>query len=279
MVMSRRRSRPRFVLAILVLIALTLVTLDTKVGGSAALRSARSGAQSALSTVQTEIHRGLRPVGNFLSGAADYGKLKAENEQLRRELSAAATEEEENSFERSQYDQALALRGIPYLSGIPTVEAPVINQEPSNFEATVTIGKGRDAGVAVGQPVVSTTGLAGSVTSVSARSAVVTLLVDPTFTVGVALPAGNVGSATGAGPGRPLRVQVITTGKSVPRLKVGQLLYTSGQQGDMFPAGIPVGRVVQVSTAPGQQEPSALIQPAAGTTDLGAVDVLLWAPT
>ena len=125
----------------------------------------------------------------------------------------------------------------------------VIDNGFSNFENTVTIDKGTSSGMAVGQPVVPAGGLVGSVEAVSASTATVVLLTDPTFAVGVRL-----GPPTWARPrawvaDEPLRVTVDTTSQAPPKLTKGQTVVTSGLDLEKFPPNIPVGRVASVSHA------------------------------
>jgi len=78
-------------LLVLVLLGVTLVTLDER-GGSGTLGSVRARVQDVTSPVQRVVHSALQPVGNFLTGAADYGSLEKENERLRQ---LVANKEEE----------------------------------------------------------------------------------------------------------------------------------------------------------------------------------------
>ncbi len=106
------------------------------------------------------------------------------------------------------------------------------------------------SGVTVGQPVVSAGGLIGSITTVSTHLATVTLLDDPSFTVGVrVVSSGIVGAAAGEGQGNLLQVENVEVGAHVKR---GDALVTSGLQGERFPPGIPVGTVASVFAPPGR---------------------------
>jgi cell shape-determining protein MreC len=68
MAVTRRPSRARYLLLILVLAAVTLVTLDQR-GGRGPLNSVRSHVQDVTKPVQSAVHDLLRPVGNFLTEA------------------------------------------------------------------------------------------------------------------------------------------------------------------------------------------------------------------
>jgi rod shape-determining protein MreC len=274
---SRSRTRPSYILAVLVLAAVTLVTLDVRGHGSATLRHGRDHAHDALSSVQSAVHDGLRPIGNFLTGAADYGSLRAENTVLRQEVAASRLAQDQANYDQVQADQVLQLSHIPFAAEYRTVVANVTGQSSSNFDQAVTIGKGASSGIAVGQPVLTSSGLAGQISGVSAGTATVTLITNPQLIVGVGLPGGNIGSAQSLGPGEGLNVSVIATAKPPPDLKRGAVLYTSAV-GRAFPPGLPVATVSSVTTTVGQSEPTVVAQPLADTANPSYLTIMLWLP-
>ena len=78
---SRRNSRSRFTIVLLVLTSITLLTLDYR--GFAPLDAARSGVLAVLAPVGDATSSVFRPVGDVWSGAFDHGDLQRENEDLR----------------------------------------------------------------------------------------------------------------------------------------------------------------------------------------------------
>ncbi|MDE3203446.1 MAG: rod shape-determining protein MreC [Acidobacteriota bacterium] len=276
----RRNSRTRNVLAVLVLLALTLVTIDARSHGGGALGQIRSKVADAFSPLQRATHAALRPIGNFITGAVDYGSLRAENERLRQELAQAQSQAAVSQAEQQQAEQVLHNyqldRGV--LGAIPMVAVQIIQQGPSNFDNTVTVDKGSADGLSRGQPVLAAGALVGTVVSASAHIATVELVTDPNFQVGVSLAGGNVGSAQGAGRGLPIRVQVFSTNLPVPDNKRGQVVVTSGLSLEKFPKGIPVGKVTNISTSPGAVEPVFYLTPMVDPLSISYLDVALWSP-
>jgi rod shape-determining protein MreC len=275
----RRTSRTRYVLAVLVLAALTLVTVDARSNGSGALSTVRSKVSDAFAPLQRGAHAALQPIGNFLTGAIDYGSLRQENQRLREEVAALQSQSVQAAADESSAEQVLAEQDLPFVGQIPTVTVNVIDNGSSNFEDTVTVGKGTTSGLAPGEPVVAAGGLVGSVQSVSAHTAVVVLLTDPSFAVGVRLQGTNIGTAQGVGRGDPLKVTVDTTSLPPPKMKVGAPVVTSGLNGESFPPNLPVGRVVSASTTPGEAEPTITIKPFVDVAQLSYLQVLLWSAT
>ncbi|HLI52793.1 MAG TPA: rod shape-determining protein MreC [Acidimicrobiales bacterium] len=278
MAVYRRASRARNLLAVLVLAALTLVTIDARSHGNGVLGDVRQKVSDVFAPLQRATHAALEPVGNFFTGAAEYGSLRQENQRLRQQVAALEAQGATAADAEQRASQALAELNLPFASNIPTVLSPIIDQGSSNFDNSITIGRGTASGVAPGEPVVAAGGLVGSVLAASRDTATVRLLTDPSFAVGVSLQGGNVGSAAGTGPSQPLRVTVDTTQLPPPVEKPGSLVLTSGLQMEKFPPGIPVGRVAKSVTPPGGSEPDIEISPAVDPAGLFYVQVLLWSP-
>jgi rod shape-determining protein MreC len=274
----RRSSRTRNVIAVLVLAALTLVTIDARSQGSGVLSDARGKVSDVFAPLQRATHAALRPIGDFLTGAIDYGSLRRENEDLRRQVARASTQQAQAAAEQAQAEQVLQEQHLPFVGAIPKVTAQIIDTGPSNFDNSVTIDKGTADGVVAGQPVVAAGGLVGTVETASQHVATVQLLSDPSFSVGVDLTGGNVGAAHGTGRYGPLRVTVDTPSLHPPVEKVGDLVTTSGLAMEKFPKAIPVGRVSKVTAVPGAVEPEIELTPLADPAQLWYVDVLLWSP-
>jgi rod shape-determining protein MreC len=273
---SQRSVRTRYVLAVLILAALTLVTIDARGSAGGVTSQIRDKFHDVFAPLQRATHAALQPIGNFLTGALDYGSLRHQNQVLRNQVAALQNQSIANAAQSAAAQQALAQQNLPFVGSIPTVEVQVIDDGFSNFENTVTVNKGTDSGVAIGEPVVASGGLVGSVQSVSAHTATIVLLTDPTFSVGVRLPGGNIGSASGLGRGVPLRVTVATTKLPAPKLAVGQAVVTSGLDLEAFPGNLPVGRVVSDVQTPNASEPDIGLRPLANLNNLTYLEVLLW---
>jgi rod shape-determining protein MreC len=271
---SRRSSRTRYVLLVLVLAAITLVTIDARAGKGGLFGTIRSNTRSVFDPISHATHNALAPVGNFVYGAADYGSLKSENQHLRNQLASAQATTAEAQAAQQQSAAVLAQQHLDFATNVPRFPAQVINQGSSNFESSLEINRGTGQGVAVGDPVVSSGGLVGSVQSASTTRSTVVLLTDPTFNVGVKVDANNVGDvATGAGRGSPLRVTGVQNSAQV---SVGQTLTTSGLQFETFPPGIPVGKVTSVNAPAGTLEKTIMVTPLVDTNSLQVVQVLVW---
>jgi rod shape-determining protein MreC len=274
----RRSSRTRYVLAVLVLAALTLVTIDARSHSTGVLSGIRGSVSDAFTPLQNATHAALQPVGNFLSGALDYGSVRAENQRLRNEVASLQNQAIQTSGDETSAQEVLRESNLPFVGSIRTVAVKVIDQGSSNFENTVTIDKGTSRGLVVGQPVVANSGLVGTVIRTSSKSAVVDLITDPSFVVGVQLPAGNIGTAQGVGRNQPLKVTVISTAnpQGPPKVEVGDPILTSGLNLEKFPANIPVGKVTNSFLPAGSTEPVITLAPLVALNRLDYLEVMLW---
>jgi rod shape-determining protein MreC len=272
----RRTARPRFVLLLLVLSALTLVTIDTRAGGSGVIGQIRAKAHDAFAPVQDATHSALRPVGNFFTGVVHYGELKSENARLRDELAKARGQQLQAADAQRELQLLLDQQHLDFVGNIPTVAAEVVDTSSSNFELSVQINRGTSSGIAAGMPVVAAAGLVGRVVEVSAKRSTVLLLTDPTFSVGVRLTAtGDTGVANGRGRDNPMTIDLVPPNT---RLNQGDVLLTSGLQLERFPKGIPVGRVRAVKQQPGALQEDVTMDPIVDLSRLEFVQVLQWSP-
>jgi rod shape-determining protein MreC len=264
--------------AVLVLAALTFVTIDARSSGKGVTSDLRSGFHDVFSPLQSATHDVLQPIGNFLTGAADYGSLRKENQRLRDQLAALQTQALQAAAEQADAQQVLQEQHLSFVGSIPTITVQVIDNGSSNFENSVTVDKGTTSGIAAGEPVVAAGGLVGTVAEATKKTATIILLTDPTFAVGVRLGPINTGTAQGVGRDQPLRVTVDTTNVAAPKLNKGQPIYTSGLAGEKYPKDIPVGRVTTFGWPPGATEPTITITPFVNVSQLAYLQVLVWSP-
>ena len=274
MALSRRTGRSRYTLPVLILVAITVITLDYR--NVAFIDTARDSTVDLVAPVTSTLKRVFRPVTNAWSGVFGYDELRSENERLRAELDEARGATLAAVDAEQQRSELLALLNLDYLGDIPTVAARVVSGTPSNFDATIEIDRGLAAGIRVGMPVVTGAGLVGNVIRATDRRSVVRLITDPSFAVGVAVPAADdEGIAKGRGPDRALALDLIDAQSSVG---VGSVVLTSGLEGSLYPAGIPVGEVRTVRHPAGSLQLDITVDSAADLDHLNFVKVVQWTP-
>jgi rod shape-determining protein MreC len=276
--LSRRTGgRSRLTIALLVLTSLALLTLDFR--DAAIVQSARRTAGNAFSPLRGAAETVSEPFANAWHGITDYGDVKAENDELRRQVEEqeGGAVLEEDAVQ--QLEELLAQQGLDWVGDIGTTSARVLSGSPSNFSQTIDISKGSRAGIAVGMPVVNGAGLVGKVVLVTNDRATVQLITDPDFAVGVRLLGTQVtGTARGQGAGEDLIADTNLEPDAEALPKPGTSVTTSGIDVASFPASIPVGKVRSVNESSGGLTIDLFVRPMADTDRLAFVTVLLWEP-
>lgn len=276
MAVYRRSRRHRFFLILLALTSVTVITLDYRGGSNGALESLRRSARDAFAPVQSAANRAVSPVAGFFSTITRYRNLKSENGRLRRQLDEARAEAIRGADADRERQLLLQSQGLDYAAGLASVPARVISTAPTNFQLTITLGRGSDSRLDVGMPVVTAAGLIGRITEVSKLRSTVLLITDPSSNLGVRLAAsGAQGVAKGAGAREPLTVDYI--GAETP-VGNAEPVVTSGLERGLFPPQLPVGKVRSAKSPPGALQQEILVDPSVDLTRLEFVQVLLWTP-
>ncbi len=268
--MVRDTAATRLTLGALLVGAFALASIDAQAGdGSSPLHPVRSAAatvlsplQSAATTVTDPVVRVAGAVGGANADARRIEELSAQNVALQAQL--------RDALARGTYtDRSEALADIAAATGTNLTTGHVIALNAiDGYSWTVVIDRGRAHGVVVDSAVLNASGLAGRVLSVTEETATVLLLADPILTVGVRVTdTGQIGSLDGTG-GDLLRLKLFNPNA---RLAVGQDVRTFGSPGGApYPAGIPIGEIVDIQGA-GGPAPVAFVRPYA---ELSALDVV-----
>ncbi len=276
--MPRRSRRPRTTLLILVLAAISIITLDARGGFHVVTSGVRSAASDAFSPIRSGVNAVVEPIGSFLAGSVHYGAVREQNQKLQAEIDQLKLEQSAQAQQAQALKQLSALLDLPYLGNLQTVPAEVTDFGTSDFAATVDIDVGRSDGVQLNMPVVGLGGLVGLVVEVGHHTATVRLVTDGQSAVGTVYgPApGSLAVLNGTGAGRPLSADLVPTNTPLTN---GEVFTTSGLQGALYPPGIPVARVVASHTGTSASQESVALQPIADLTHLRYVTVVLWGPS
>jgi rod shape-determining protein MreC len=272
--LSRRNGRSRATLLFLILTSVTVITLDFRGDGSGVIGSVRHFASDSLAPVRDAAGAVLAPIGNTFNGITGYDNLQNENAKLKARLAELDGRKTVNEDAAAELRDLLALSHLDWVGTVPQVAARVVGSPVSNFEQTIELDRGTKDGVDVDMPVVTGAGLVGRVVQASGRRSMVRLITDPALSVGVRIArSSEPGIVGGEGPGKLLSVGFIEVNADV---RGGDLVVTSGLQGgsDLYPASIPVGRVVKARAVPGELQQQVTIRPLADVQHLRYVKVL-----
>lgn len=273
MALSRRSSRRRFTLALLILTSITLLTLDFR--GFGPLESARGAVLGVFAPVGDFFGGLFRPVGNAWTSAFDADDIRSQNEQLRQRVAELEGQSANENTAQKELESLKSQLDIPFVGQIPTVKARISSGAIANYDDTIEIDKGTGQGVDRGMPVVSGAGLVGTVVRASDSRAVVKLITDRTTSVGVKVPGKQgFGKTVGQGDSRRLRGEFDRSSGVVE----GDQLVTSGAARSIYPEGIPVGRVTSLTTNDAELRKDAEVETLVDLNDLDFVTVLQWKP-
>jgi rod shape-determining protein MreC len=271
--MGRDTRRARFLLAGLLVIALVLITLDVSAGKSGG--GVRRVADSVASPVERVAAAAVRPVRNAFGNNDDSQQRRAdalaqENAVLKRQVATDA--------EARRLSTALSrLRLQASASSYAMVPARVIaTGDTTGTERTVDLGKGSSSGLAVGQLVVNTDGLVGTVVRVTSDVSTVRLVEDPRTVIGARLVTSSaLGTVSGGEDGSQLLVTLYDPSLVV---RAGERVVTYGSVD--YAGGVPIGVTVgggDIGAAPkaGSLTQAVKVRPYVhfGTLDLVAVIV------
>lgn len=255
--MSRFSIGRRRVIAVLALTSVLLITLDAQ--DNPVIEDLRRGFGAVFAPVQDAVRVVAEPIEDAWRGVTEFDRLEQENVQLREELAR-----QEGAFLAAlatfrDAQELLALNGVEGLQGIESVTARVIGESPSNFSQTVEINRGSDDGLRVGMAVVDAVGLVGRITSVSSDRALVMLITDAEYAIGVRVVNDPDLSVGEPGGGADAGVPVTAPSGMAPGENTTTTTTTT----------VPPTTVSPETVAPG--DPTASIPPAETTTTVFAV--------
>ena len=254
-------------LAGLVLLALFLMLLDS--------RDRLDGPKSLIVTIVSPLEESLTDLGQRVSNIGEGG-----NDDMLQQLEAVTAERDqllkENAELRELGREVEQLRDLlefrqanPQLA---LVTADVISRDPGSREQYLIINQGSNAGIEVGMPVLSPHFLVGQVTEVEPDRSRVLLVIDSSFQTGARIQGLE---AEGIVYGRwqfgeravmrhvPVDVEIGTDALAV----------TSGTT-DRVPAGLVIGKVMEVHRDEVQNETQLDILPLVDFAELSSVTVI-----
>ncbi|HNR92815.1 MAG TPA: rod shape-determining protein MreC [Dokdonella sp.] len=201
---------------------------------------------------------------------ATQSQLAEENRTLREALLLAQARLNRMAALAEQNERLKALLDVQNNLGLGVQLAHLVDVDLDPFRQRVVIDVGRAQGVAVGQPVLDAGGVMGQIVEVLPNTSVAMLITDPTHAIPVTIERTGL-RAIVYGTGGIDRLQLPTIPISAD-VRVGDRLVTSGL-GGRFPAGFPVGEILEISNDESGMFAAALARPAAALERSG--DVLL----
>jgi rod shape-determining protein MreC len=272
------RRRSRRMVGLLVLTALTIITLDaSRDGDDSPIQPLRSAVGAVLGPVESTASSAFRPVTRIPDYFGDVQTLRKENDELAQANSELASRLSAAAANEHRSAEISGIARFADTSGFELVPAQVVAIGPAqSFSQTVTIDAGTADGVVPDLTVVNSDGLVGRVVEATRSSATVLLIVDAKSTIGGRLgdsmELGFLDGHSDLGGDAALELSLVDHTVS-PR--VGDSVVTWGSHnGAPYIAGVPIGTVVGVHSTPAELTQTADVRPYVDFSSLDVVAVV-----
>lgn len=261
------------ILSIAVLIAVILSIMAFFSSSSAVMPNILGTIATPFRTVGTAI---TNQVERWTQYFTDFDELKAENEQLKKELAELEADIRQAEYDRDENRRLRELLELREQRRDLTFEsALIVERDASNWASLLTVNKGTMHGITVGDCVVDELGnLVGVVTEAGLNWSTVRTILDSETSIGArvfrsSLNAVALGDFALMGEQR-LALGYLSTESDV---MTGDLIVTSGL-GDYLPAQLVVGYVEELDTNDDGLSRYAVIRPEANIDALTQVFVV-----
>ena len=267
----RDSRRARLVLAMLLLTAFTLITLDYRTGSGGPLRSVGN---AVFGPIERSVSAVTEPIGSFFSSLGKLNGYKADNRQLREENEQLRAQLRLTDSDRSRLKSAEELLDLAGKAQYRIVGAHVVAIGGElGFEWTATIDAGSVDGLRRNQTVINGVGLVGKTIHVGPTTSTILLGCDPTFTAGARLAASRETGYVDGGGLDPLELTLLNPAADVA---AGDRLVTFASNNDRpFVPEVPIGYVTKVERTPGELSTKALVNSYVDYTALDFVSVVV----
>ncbi|WII92624.1 rod shape-determining protein MreC [Kingella negevensis] len=236
---TQRGIRPINKLICLSLVSAALLMLDSRY---APVQTAKRYVATALVPLQWVA---TQPVEWYKYGSALFQSqnyLLSENQRLMQENSRLKLQVHHADLQAKELSDLKSLYSLSQHGLKITTAAEVVSNGREPIGSHLTINKGSKEGVRAGDAVVDDTGLIGQVSEVHPLTAEVSLLTDSNTVVPIMVARTGVRSLVYGGSGELLLRYFPTDADLQPN----DILVTSGLD-SIYPAGIPVAKVMQTS--------------------------------
>lgn len=263
-------TRPRRVLVIALLVAITFVSLDLR--GFGPLDRVQRGVREALQPLRSAVTAVTDPVASAWDRLFNYDDLEDENRELRQRLAAAEGRALADGIDAATLAR-LREADVTFLIDYPLVIARVERGASGNFSPfRVELSRGADHGFAPRMAVIDGAGMVGVLEQVDASTSIVVLLTDPGVRIGVRLSESGLTALT-EGIGADGEVGLILTG-SIDDVIDGEIVTTAGpDDGSLYPQGVPIGVVRLTGTG---ENRTARVELAGNIDELEFVNVVIY---
>jgi rod shape-determining protein MreC len=202
---------------------------------------------------------------------ATQSHLVDENRNLRESLLLAQVRLNRMAALSAQNERLKKLLDVQNDLGLGVQLARLIDIDLDPFRHRIVLDAGSAQSIRVGQPVLDAQGVMGQIVEVLPNTSVAMLVTDPTHAIPVTITRTGLRTiAYGTGSIDRLQLPNIPISADI---KVGDSMVTSGL-GGRFPAGFPVGEILEISNDESGMFAAAVARPAAALDRSGEVLLL-----
>jgi len=210
----------------------------------------------------------IRGVTELVEDVSDFRRVHEQNRELRREVERLAAWREVARQLEQENASLRALNHVRLVAKPSFVTAEIIADSGGPYAQTSVVNVGTRNGVRDGDAAIDGSGLVGRLVGVGERSGRVLHITDFNSRVPVIVrPSGRTAIVVGDNTDTP----ALSFLSSLEGVSPGDYVVTSGD-GGVFPAGLPVGRIVAMGERGGK------VRPAAGFDRLEFVRILRYRP-
>lgn len=266
------KSKSFFVLITVLLLLAGIPTILSAMGQGSLVRD-------GVMAVVTPAMRGARALGDAFAGFGKYfsefDRLKEENEaladrvrELEEQVYNAELLEEENAWMRAYLGAKRTHTDFVFC------DANVIGSEAGRYVSSFTLDRGTSSGIAVGMPVLTEDGVVGQVTEVGLTFCRVSTVINYDASIGAYLErSGEVGLVSGDFSYRKDGLCLLEYLPFDADVAVGDTVTSSGL-GSVYPRGLLIGEVVEITGDAYNHVKVAVVKPAADLGNLKKVMIL-----
>ena len=228
-----------------------------------------------LTPMQKVFHAAGDAVDGFAAYFYKFDTLVEENMALKEEVAALQAQIYDNKEMEEMYAWMSDFLDMKRQNtDYQMTAATVTGRESGNYSSVLTLDTGSGAGIAVGMPVITATGLVGQITEVGYNWSRVTTILEAQSAVGAYVErTGESGLAEGdiqlTGDGL-VKLQYLADDTTVQE---GDRILTSGF-GDVYPRGLVIGYVQSMESNPYTRTKTVYVQCVAPVSDVSDVMII-----
>lgn len=274
---KRKKLKNKHVYVIVLIIVVVIAVLSYTIKADKKLNTFESLIKDCVVQTQKLFYKPIKSFGSMIDDFFSLNDVLEENKILKSNVEKIESLEAENIALKQEINKLKEELNVErVLSDYDYLNATVISRNSFFWYNTLTIDKGSHNGIEEGMVVLNSTGLIGKIENVSTFSSDVKLITtnDTNNKISVTVTNGDTKltgliNAYNYDDGF-LKVEGISNTATV---NVGDLVYTSGL-GGVFPKGILIGRVENITTDVYDLSKIINVKPSANFDDINYVTIL-----